>query len=128
MSSSPDCGSDYTTFGGRSTRSAMGQGVAQGAVGMLGLGGFWNPVSETAITNLQNTFQTVQQQWNAVINKDQGRLSEYQGQIAQNQLNLLQAFDAFGQEMLQEAISKNSLYIAFIFVALIIVIIYLMVL
>lgn len=97
---SVNCGSDYSTFGGRSTGSAMGKGVAQGALGMVGLGGFWNPVDETAITNLQNTFTAVQQQWGAILNKDQEHLSEYQAQIGQNQLDLIQAFDAFGQEML----------------------------
>lgn len=122
------CSDIYNKYGGQSMTQAATQGAFQGITGMLGLGGFWHPVSDSAITNIENTFTNVKKQWDDAEEKYKYKLSKWQEEFRDEQLELLGEYQKFGEEMLSERIGKNSLYIAILFVALIIVIIYLIVL
>jgi len=122
------CDQIYDEYGGRSASTAATIGSIQGVVGMLGLGGFWQPVDDSAITNIQNAYSQLQNKWQETYNEYNYTLNEWQTKFRNEQLDLLEAYQQFGQEMLSERIGKNSLYIAILFVALIIVIIYLILL
>lgn len=125
--SKPSCTTIYNDFAGKSTSRAAGEGVAQGLTGMLGLGGFWHPVDDSVTSTVQNTFSQLKSKWQQIINDEKGQINAEQKQFAQDQLNMISSTMQYNDEVLSERIDKNSLYIAILFVALIIVIIYLVV-
>ena len=118
----------YSQYGGQSVSAAGLKGAAQGLSGLVGLGGAWKPVSENALNNITSDFDTLKaklQKWEQVY---EGKLTQAQENFQQTQLQFMQDIQDFQDEMLDEKITKNSLVIAIIFSALIVIIIYLAIL
>lgn len=117
----------YKQYKGRSASAAAGLGVLQGFAGMMGAGGFWNPVDSNALSDIESGFSELKAKWQTVINSYDNKLTKAQQEFHSRQLNLITEMEAFNDEILNEKIATNSLYIAILFAALIIVIIYLIV-
>jgi len=125
---SAECDQVYDEYGGKSASGAGWEGALGGLSGMVGLGGFWHPVSDAALTNIENGFKDIQNKWTQAIAKYNMELNDAQKLFKQRQDDMILEIGAFNDEILSERIGKNSLYIAILFAALIIVIIYLIVL
>lgn len=126
--SSSECNNVYNAYGGKSVTGAAFEGALAGLAGMVGAGGFWNPVSQGALNNIVDGYNDLKSTWSAVVNQYEGELNSAQQEFIQQQFIMVEELDALNNEILQENITKNTLYITIIFVALIIVIIYLMIL
>jgi hypothetical protein len=125
---SDDCAKTYQEYGGQSVSSAGILGALQGISGLVGLSGFWNPVSNNAISNITSDFDNIKAKLSAWQSYYANQITADQQEFANEQLQLLQSIEDFHDELLDEKITKNSLMIAIIFGLLIIVIIYLIVL
>jgi len=123
-----DCDAVYKEYGGKSVSGAGIEGALSGLAGMVGLGGFWKPVNTQALTNIENAYKNVQSMWTQEYNKAKGNLTKDEDEFAQRQMSLIEEIQKLNDEVLSEEITKNSLYIAILFIALVIVIIYLIVL
>jgi hypothetical protein len=123
-----DCSKLYKEYGGRSASFATSIGVLDGIAGLVGAGGFWDATSSGAIDNIANDYKNLQQNWNEWMTKEQNNLTEYQKRLGQEQTQFMQTVQDFTDEILDEKITKNTLFIQILFSIIIIILIYLIVL
>jgi hypothetical protein len=123
-----NCNSVYKKYGGRSPAMAGVSGFLSGLGGLLGLGGFWKPVSDSALQRSMDDFNKKKEQLSEFLEKEQENLLTAQKINSQRQLQLMQTIQDSHTELLSEEIGKNTLIIQVTVILLIIVIIYLLVL
>lgn len=123
-----DCDKAYSEYGGKSVTSASIEGAFSGIAGLVGAGGFWNPVDDDSIKAATNDFDNVQQEWSGIASEEQGAILESQKLFAQRQTELQQEIAKYTTELLQDEIQTNTLFIQILFGIIIIILIYLIVL
>lgn len=123
-----DCDKVYSEYGGKSVSVAGTEGGFSALTSLVGAGGFWKPVDTQALTNIQQGYSDIQKAWNQQVQSYKDALNSEQQQFHQQQLTMIQELIDFHQEITDEEISKNTLFISITFSALIIIIIYLMIL
>ena len=122
------CDDVYSAYGGRNVASSTISGVMSGIGGMIGFGGFWDPVSDTALENVVSDFNRIKADWDATLQTDENKLVNSQREFADRQQQLIETTQNFKDEIMDEKITKNTLFIQILFGIVLIIIIYLMVL
>ena len=112
----------------KSTSAAAAQGVFQGMAGLFGLSGFWTPVNNDGLTQAKTDMDNLKTTYDALVQNDEDILNKKQQEFAKDQSEYIQLVQAFHDEIIQEQIQSNSLYIQIIGIIVIIIIIYLIVL
>lgn len=122
-----DCNTEYNKLGGKNPISAGFEGFGQGLSGMIGLGGFWKPVDDTALSNMNTLLQNEEKRWDDIINAKEGTYSNLMTQIARDQQNVINTTVTLHEEIMDEKIATNTLMIQIIWAVLFVIIIYLLI-
>jgi len=120
------CDDVYNQYGGRSVGKATAEGVLAGLGAIAGLGGLFSPVDDSALKNIQQGFTDLKSKWDVIIQQYQGKLTALQAQFHQRQLDMLQEIESFHSDFTNEKLNETNLALSITFVALLIVIMYLM--
>lgn len=116
---------------GKYQGNVTGAGVAgffQGLTGLIGLGGFWQPIDQSKLQQAQKDMSDLKSKYDAVLAQTQDLLFKDQQQFMQDQSDYIQVLQAFHDELMSEQIQSNQLLIQIIAIIVIIIIIYLVVL
>lgn len=112
----------------RSATAAGFSGAMQGIAGLVGAGGFWQPIDSSELQDLMAEFQSLQSDWEKKIQNDENILTQAQQKFAYEQNQLMISSQNFKNEVLDDKININTLLIQITMVIVIIIIIYLIVL
>ena len=119
------CDDVYNQYGGRSVGAATAEGVLAGFGAIAGLGGLFSPVDDSALNNIKDGFNDLKSKWQTIIDQAQGKLTALQAQFHQRQLDMLQEIESFHSDFTTEKLKETNLGLTITFVALLIVIMYL---
>ena len=122
------CDKDNSSKYHKSTTVAGVEGFFQGLGGLFGLSGFWTPVNNDGLTQAKTDMDNLKTTYDALVQNDEDILNKKQKEFAKDQSDYIQLVQAFHDEIIQEQIQSNSLYIQIIGIIVIIIIIYLIVL
>ena len=120
-----------TSCPGRYKSSVSGAGVAgafQGAVGLFGLGGFWKPVDDSKLKQAKQDLKDTQDKYDTYIQSSKDELNKDQQEFLKDQSTYMQTLQEFHDELQNEKISTNALFIQITAIVVIIIIIYLVLL
>jgi hypothetical protein len=110
----------------QTTAGLKGAGLAVG--GLFGLGGFWSATDTSSLSNITQDFDDLKQKLDEQAQQYEGQFTAAQENFQQTQMQLMQSFEEFNNDLLDDKIEINSLQITIIFSILIVVIIYLVIL
>lgn len=116
------------TYNSRDVSTAAVSAFFSGIAGLIGAGGFWTPTDSDALTAETNDMSTLQDQWQKILDRDKAKLTTAQTQFANDQIELMKTSQDFRDELFDERITKNTLFIQILFGIITVIIIYLMVL
>lgn len=118
---------DYCSTG--NTVGQIFEGIGISALGMFGLGGLFDPIEgpQSKYQEKVKEMKAIQKQWNDIINTDQVKLKKTLAEFSKEQQELTDLTVQFQEQILQEAISKNSLFIAILTVAMLIILFFLLI-
>ena len=123
-----DCDAIWQNAGGQSVAAAGVSGVMQGLAGLIGAGGFWNPVDSGPLTKSTDDFTNLQKTLDALQQSKQNTIMQSQQTLVQEQQAFTQMQSKYAQEILTDNVAENKLLIQIIILSMIIIIIYLIVL
>jgi hypothetical protein len=103
------------------------KGFAFGLGSMFGASSFWDPVNDSVYQEQMEKFKDMQQTWSVVIKSDQANLTASNKEFSNTQMDLMSITQAFRDQLINESISKNSLFIALLFISLFIILFFLIV-
>lgn len=104
------------------------EGFSNGVGGLIGLGGFWNPVDDTGLTSVSNQYADQQKKINDKLTNMKDAIRNVEKEYWQGEIDAIVASNKFHQELEDDKIQKNTLLIQIIIGILLIIIIYLVVL
>jgi hypothetical protein len=104
---------------------ATAGGVFNGIAGLIGLGGFWDPIKQSNLTSATNDLTNQQTKVRNVITQDQQAIKKLENNYIQDQFKQIEAIEKFHQELEDDKIQIDTLLIQIICGILLIIIIYL---
>ena len=127
ITSQSDCEGTWNQCDGSNDNLGMATagGVFNGIAGLLGMGGFWDPIKQSNLTSATNDLTNQQTKVRNVITQDQQAIKKLEDDYIQDQFKQIQAIEKFHQELEDDKIQINTLLIQIICGILLIIIIYL---
>lgn len=107
---------------------ATAGGVFNGIAGLLGLGGFWDPIKQNNLTSATNDLVNQRTKVQNVITQDQKAIKKLEDDYIKDQFKQIEAIEKFHQELEDDKIQIDTLLIQIICGILLIIIIYLILL
>ena len=114
------CGDSNDNLGAATTG-----GVFNGIAGLIGLGGFWDPIKQSNLTSATNDLVNQQTKVKSLIGKEKQAIQKLEDDYIKDQLKQIQAIEKFHKELEDDKIQINTLLIQIVCGILLIIIIYL---
>lgn len=105
----------------------MGAGVsgaANGLLGIVGLGGFWNPIDSSNLSQAQSALQATEEYWSQRLQQCQTALDTAQKNFLDQEIQDSKTQQAVTDEFLSERISSNSLVIGLLAMLVLFLVLY----
>jgi len=127
ITSQSDCEGTWNQCGGSNDNLGMATagGIFNGIAGLIGMGGFWDPIKQSNLTSATNDLTNQQTKVRDVITQDQKAIKKLEDDYIKDQFKQIQAIEKFHQELEDDKIQINTLLIQIICGILLIIIIYL---
>ena len=100
-------------------------GVFNGIAGLVGLGGFWDPIKQNNLTSATNDLVNQKTKVKNIIDQEQQAIKKLEDDYIKDQMKQITAIEKFHQELEDDKIQINTLLIQIISGILLIIIIYL---
>lgn len=105
--------------------TATAGGIFNGIAGLIGLGGFWDPVKQSNLSSATNDLTNQQTKVQNIITEDKKAIKKLEDDFIKDQFKQIQAIEKFHQELEDDKIQIDTLLIQIICGILLIIIIYL---
>ena len=105
--------------------AATAGGVFNGIAGLIGLGGFWDPIKQSNLTSATNDLVNQQTKVKSLIGKEKQAIQKLEDDYIKDQLKQIEAIEKFHKELEDDKIQINTLLIQIVCGILLIIIIYL---
>ncbi len=94
--------------------TATAGGIFNGIAGLIGMGGFWDPIKQNNLTSATNDLTNQQTKVRDVITQDQKAIKKLEDDYIKDQFKQIQSIEKFHQELEDDKIQIDTLLIQII--------------
>jgi len=127
ITSQSDCEGTWNQCGGSNDNLGMATagGVFNGIAGLIGAGGFWDPIKQSNLSSATNDLLNQKTKVKNIVDTETDAIKKLEDDFIKDQFKQIEAIEKFHQELEDDKIQIDTLLIQIICGILLIIIIYL---